>query len=73
LPSTSVVTGTLEKYKRDEIDALIELHGGKAGKSVSKKTDFVVAGADAGSKLAKAESLGVPVLSEAEFEAMLAG
>jgi DNA ligase (NAD+) len=69
---TVVVTGTLEKYKREEIEALIEQHGGKAGKSVSKKTAYVVAGADAGSKLAKAELLGVPVLSEQEFEALLA-
>ena len=52
---TIVVTGTLEKYKREEIEALIEQHGGKAGSSVSKKTDYLVAGADAGSKLAKAE------------------
>jgi DNA ligase (NAD+) len=70
---TIVVTGTLEKYKREEIEALIEEHGGKAGKSVSKKTDYLLAGAEAGSKLAKAESLGVPVLSEQQFEELLAG
>jgi DNA ligase (NAD+) len=69
---TVVVTGTLEKYKREEIEALIEQHGGKAGKSISKKTAYLVAGAEAGSKLAKAEQLGVPVLSEQEFDALLA-
>ncbi len=68
---TVVVTGTLEKYKREEIEALIEQHGGKAGKSVSKKTAYVVAGAEAGSKLAKAQQLGVPVLTEQEFDALL--
>ena len=69
---TLVVTGTLAKHKREEIEALIEQHGGKAGSSVSKKTAYLVAGADAGSKLAKAEKLGVPVISEQEFEAMIA-
>lgn len=68
---TFVVTGTLEKYKRDEIHALIEAHGGKTSGSVSSKTDFLIAGADAGSKLAKAQSLGVRILSEQEFEALL--
>ena len=68
---TVVVTGTLAKYKRDEIEALIARHGGRAASSVSKKTDFVVAGEDAGSKLAKAQSLGVRVLSEDEFEALI--
>jgi DNA ligase (NAD+) len=70
---TIVVTGTLEKYKREEIQALIEQHGGKAGNSISKKTDYLVAGAEAGSKLAKAQSLGVPVLTEAEFDALISG
>jgi DNA ligase (NAD+) len=69
---TLVVTGTLVKYKRDEIEALIAEHGGKASSSVSKKTDYLVAGAEAGSKLEKAEKLGVKVLSESEFEALLA-
>ncbi|MEM6980957.1 MAG: NAD-dependent DNA ligase LigA [Planctomycetota bacterium] len=65
---TIVVTGTLQHYKRDEIKAKIELLGGRAGSSVSKKTDFVVAGEKAGSKLDKAKKLGVTVLSEAEFQ-----
>jgi DNA ligase (NAD+) len=68
---TIVVTGTLEKYGRDEIEEVIARHGGRASSSVSKKTSFVVAGDSAGSKLDKAKQLGVPVLSEAEFEAML--
>lgn len=68
-----VVTGTLVKYKRDEIEKLIEQMGGKAASSVSKKTAFVVAGADAGSKLTKAQELGVKVISEEEFEKLVAG
>ncbi|HEY0983169.1 NAD-dependent DNA ligase LigA [Schlesneria sp.] len=64
---TLVVTGTLTRFKRDEIVELIRNHGGKSAGSVSKKTDYVVAGADAGSKLAKAEELGVPVLTEDQF------
>ncbi len=70
---TVVVTGTLEKYSRAEIETLIKRHGGKPTASVSKKTDFVLAGADAGSKLDKARTLGVRVLSEAEFERLLHG
>lgn len=69
---TLVVTGTLTKYKRDEIEQLIEQHGGRASGSVSKKTNYLIAGADAGSKLAKAQQLGVPILSEDDFEALLA-
>ena len=69
---TVVVTGTLEKYTREEIEGLIEAHGGKAGKSVSKKTAYLVAGAEAGSKLEKAQTLGVPVLTESEFETLIA-
>ncbi len=68
---TLVVTGTLTKYKRDEIKQLIEQHGGRAASSVSKKTDYLVAGENAGSKLAKAQELGVAILSEVEFEALL--
>ena len=64
---TLVVTGTLNRFTRDEIKEFIRKHGGKATGSVSKKTDYLVVGADAGSKLAKAESLGVPTLSEDEF------
>lgn len=68
---TLVVTGTLQRYTRDEIEEVIARHGGRAASSVSKKTDFVVAGVEAGSKLAKARELGVPVLSEEEFEELL--
>jgi DNA ligase (NAD+) len=68
---TLVVTGTLTQFSRDEIKELIHRHGGKAAGSVSGKTDFVVAGENAGSKLTKAEQLGVSVLSEEEFLAML--
>ena len=64
---TFVLTGTLPDMTRDEASALITSHGGKVTGSVSKKTSYVVAGAEAGSKLAKAESLGVPVIDEAEL------
>jgi DNA ligase (NAD+) len=63
-----VVTGTLRKYGRDEIEALIRKLGGKPAGSVSKNTAFVIAGDKAGSKLDKAKSLGIPVLTEAEFD-----
>ena len=68
---TIVVTGTLKKFSRDSIKELIHQLGGKASGSVSKKTSFVVAGEEAGSKLEKAQELGVKVLSEEEFLALL--
>jgi DNA ligase (NAD+) len=68
---TLVVTGTLERYSRPEIEGLIKQLGGKASGSVSKKTDYVVAGAEAGSKLAKAQELGVAILTEDEFDKMI--
>ncbi len=68
---TVVVTGSLEEYSRDESKEAIIARGGRASGSVSKKTDFVVAGANAGSKLAKAEQLGVPVLDEEQFTELL--
>ena len=61
---TLVVTGSLTDFTRDGVGEVIEAHGGKSGSSVSKKTDYVVAGTDAGSKLTKAEELGVPVIDE---------
>jgi DNA ligase (NAD+) len=70
---TLVVTGTLEGFKREEAEAAIRAAGGKPGGSVSKKTDYLVAGESAGSKLAKAQELGVPVLDEAAFRRVLAG
>ena len=69
---TFVVTGTLTKYSRKEIESLIESYGGKASASVSKKTDYVLAGEAAGSKLRKANELGVTVISEDDFEKMIA-
>ena len=66
-----VVTGTLPTLSRTQAEALITQNGGKASSSVSKKTSYVLAGEAAGSKLTKAQSLGVPVISEEEFLAML--
>ena len=68
---TFVITGKLDKYSRDEVEEIIERHGGKASSSVSKKTDYVLAGEDAGSKLTKAEGLGIKIISEEEFEEMI--
>ena len=67
---TFVLTGTLEKYSREEASNLIEKFGGKTSSSVSKKTSYLLAGEDAGSKLTKAQSLGVQIISEEEFEKM---
>ncbi len=68
---TFVLTGTLPTLTREEAAAKIEAAGGKVTGSVSKKTDFVLAGTDAGSNLAKAQELGVQILDEAEFLIML--
>jgi len=68
---TFVFTGTLSHRSREEAEALVASHGGKAGGSVSKKTSYVVVGADPGSKYEKAKSLGVPILDEAQFEKLV--
>jgi DNA ligase (NAD+) len=68
---TVVVTGTLSKYSRSEIETLIKQQGGKPASTISRKTDYVVAGESPGSKVAKAAALGVPVLTEGEFERLL--
>jgi DNA ligase (NAD+) len=70
---TFVVTGGLESFTRDGISETITAHGGKPSSSVSKKTDYVLVGTDPGSKLAKAQELGVPVIDEARFKELLAG
>jgi len=68
---TFVITGTLPTLKRDEATRLIQMHGGKVSGSVSKKTSYVLAGEEAGSKLTKAQELGVPIISEEELMEML--
>lgn len=68
---TFVLTGTLEHYKRNEIQEIIENLGGKVSSSVSKKTNYVVAGSDAGSKLTKAQKLNITIISENEFNKMI--
>ena len=65
-----VLTGSLSKYTRNEVSDLIEKYGGKTSTSVSKKTHYVLAGEDAGSKLTKAQQLGITILTEEEFENM---
>ena len=68
---TFVFTGTLAHRTREDAEALVAAHGGKAGSSVSKKTNYVVVGADPGSKYDKAKTLGVPILDEGQFEKLL--
>ena len=70
---TFVVTGGLETFSRDGINEVITAHGGKSSSSVSKKTDYVLVGSDPGSKLAKAQELGITIIDEAKFKEMLAG
>ncbi len=70
---TFVVTGGLESYTRDSIAETIIAHGGKAASAVSSKSDYVLVGSDPGSKLAKAQEIGVPVIDEARFKELLAG
>ena len=68
---TFVLTGTLPTLKRDEAKALIEKYGGKASGSVSKKTSYVLAGEEAGSKLTKAQELGIEIITEEQFREMI--
>ena len=68
---TFVLTGSLEKYSRNEAADIIEKFGGKTSGSVSKKTDYVLAGEEAGSKLAKAEKLGITIINENQFEELI--
>ena len=66
-----MLTGALSRFTRDEATAIIESYGGKASGSVSKKTSYVLAGENAGSKLTKAESLGIPSSRRTEFDEMI--
>ena len=68
---TFVLTGSLENYSRDEASKIIESFGGKTSSSVSKKTNYVLAGEEAGSKLTKAEELGIEIITEEQFEKMI--
>ncbi len=68
---TFVLTGSLENYTREEASNIIESFGGKTSSSVSKKTDYVLAGEEAGSKLTKAESLGIKIITEQEFQELI--
>ncbi len=68
---TFVLTGTLEEYTREEASNLIEKFGGKTSGTVSKKTDYVLAGIEAGSKLTKAQNLGITILTEQDFKEMI--
>ena len=68
---TFVLTGSLEEFTRNEASEMIEKFGGKTSGTVSKKTDYVLAGESAGSKLTKAQNLGVTVITEAEFKEMI--
>ena len=68
---TFVLTGTLETMSREQASELIEQHGGKTSSSVSKKTDYVLAGEGAGSKLKKAQDLGITIINEQQFKDML--
>ena len=66
-----VLTGSLDKYSREEASEIIEKFGGKTSSSVSKKTSYLLAGEDAGSKLTKAQSLGINIITEQEFIEMI--
>ncbi|HEX7405866.1 MAG TPA: BRCT domain-containing protein, partial [Candidatus Nanopelagicaceae bacterium] len=68
---TFVLTGSLASYTRDEAAELITAHGGKVSSSVSKKTSYLLAGTDPGSKLAKAQELGVSVIDQSQFQKLL--
>ena len=68
---TFVLTGTLENYSREQATEIIEKFGGKTSSSVSKKTDYVLAGEEAGSKLRKAQELGIKIISEEEFNVLI--
>jgi DNA ligase (NAD+) len=68
---TFVLTGSLENYTREEAGEIIERYGGKVSSSVSKKTSYVLAGDEAGSKLTKAQELGVTIISEEDFKKMI--